>query len=235
VTTWRGGEQIIPRPPEWRKGESPHWLTNDTTQHIPAMDVVASRIASREVASKVTSQEFSQEWISTARLSAVLVPLVNTDDGPSIILTKRASHLKNHKGEISFPGGRVEEAESPRGAALRETEEEIGLLSLNVDIVGQLDPLTTFVSNSVIVPFVGHVHTLNELVANDGEVARILVVPIIELMRADTYWNEWWPTPRGDLNIHFFALDDETIWGATARILRQFIDVAIAPSLQGPA
>jgi hypothetical protein len=83
----------------------------------------------------------------------------------------------------------------------------------------------------VIVPVVGHVHTVNELVANADEVSRIMVVPIAELMRPDTYRNEWWPTARGDLNIHFFTLDDETIWGATARILRQFIDVAIAPSL----
>lgn len=229
MTTRRGGEQIIPRPPEWRKGETPPWLTNSTSWRIPDIDVIAQRISHRENTAQVTTQEFAQEWISTARLSAVLVPVLTTNDGPSIILTKRAPHLKNHRGEISFPGGRVEEAESARSAALRETEEEIGLLPHNVEIVGQLDSLTTFVSNSVITPFVASVHTLNELVANGDEVARIMVVPISELMRPDTYWNEWWPTPRGDLNIHFFALDDETIWGATARILRQFIDVAIAP------
>jgi 8-oxo-dGTP pyrophosphatase MutT (NUDIX family) len=231
VTTRRGGEQIIPRPPEWRLGESPAWLNEDVRLGIPEIDVIAHRISTHDVASKVASQEFSQEWISTARLSAVLVPIVSTNDGPSVILTKRAHHLKNHRGEISFPGGRVEEAESAHGAALRETEEEIGLLSRNIDIVGELDSLTTFVSNSVIVPVVGCVRTLNELVANVDEVSRIMIVPIMELMRPDTYRNEWWPTPRGDLNIHFFALDDETIWGATARILRQFIDIAIAPSL----
>jgi 8-oxo-dGTP pyrophosphatase MutT (NUDIX family) len=230
VTTRRGGEQNIPRPPGWRLGEGPSWLIKDLPSEIPELDVIAHRIASREVTTKVTTQEFSQEWISTARLSAVLVPVLNTNDGPSVILTKRAAHLKNHRGEISFPGGRVEEAESARGAALRETEEEIYLLPHNVEIVGQLDSLTTFVSNSVIVPFVAKVHTLNELVANSDEVARIMIVPVAELVRPDTYWNEWWPTPRGDLNIHFFALDDETIWGATARILRQFIDVAVSGS-----
>ncbi len=231
MTTRRGGEQIIPRPPEWRLGESPTWLNENARCVIPEIDVIAHRISTRDVMFKVTTQEFSQEWISTARLSAVLVPILSTENGPSVILTKRAAHLKNHRGEISFPGGRVEEAESAHGAALRETEEEIGLLSHNIDIVGELDSLTTFVSNSVIVPVVGHVHTINELVANADEVSRIMVVPISELMRPDTYRNEWWPTPRGDLNIHFFALDDETIWGATARILRQFIDVAIAPAL----
>jgi hypothetical protein len=97
--------------------------------------------------------------------------------------------------------------------------------------VGELDALTTFVSNSVIVPVVAIVHTLNELVPNPDEVSRIMIVPLSELMRPDTYRNEWWPTARGDLNIHFFELEDETIWGATARILRQLIDVALAPAL----
>jgi 8-oxo-dGTP pyrophosphatase MutT (NUDIX family) len=160
----------------------------------------------------------------------VLVPVVQTSVGPSLILTKRAAHLKNHRGEISFPGGRVEESESHQDAALRETEEEIALLRSNVVIVGQLDALTTFVSNSVIVPVVAVVQTLNELVANEAEVSRIMVVPIAELMRPDTYRNEWWPTARGDLNIHFFELDNETIWGATARIIRQFIDVCVSRS-----
>lgn len=231
MTTRRGGDQVIPRPPEWKLGESPFWLQEHSDVHIPDITDIAQRIAQRDVSTKVTTQEFSQEWIATARLSAVLVPIVHTEHGPSVILTKRADHLKNHKGEISFPGGRVEEAETVHAAAIRETEEEIGLLPHNLNIVGELDALTTFVSNSVIVPTVAIVHTLNELVPNAGEVSRIMIVPLAELMRSDTYRNEWWPTPRGDLNIHFFELHDETIWGATARILRQLIDVAIAPQL----
>jgi 8-oxo-dGTP pyrophosphatase MutT (NUDIX family) len=197
---------------------------------VPDVEVIVQRIANRGINTQVTTQEFSQEWISTARLSAVLVPVVQTSVGPSLILTKRAAHLKNHRGEISFPGGRVEESESHQDAALRETEEEIALLRSNVVIVGQLDALTTFVSNSVIVPVVAVVQTLNELVASEAEVSRIMVVPIAELMRPDTYRNEWWPTARGDLNIHFFELDNETIWGATARIIRQFIDVCVSRS-----
>lgn len=225
----RGGEQIIPRPPEWRLGKNPSWLKQDSSVGIPDTKEFVRRITGRESNSKVSTQEFAQEWISTARLSAVLVAVLETPDGPSVILTKRADHLKNHRSEISFPGGRVEEAESIIEAALRETEEEIGLPSSNVEVIGQLDSLTTFVGNSVIVPVVAVVHTLNDLVANSDEVSRILVVPIAELIRADTYRNEWWPTPRGDLNIHFFELDDETIWGATARILHQLIDVAMNP------
>jgi len=229
VTTRRGGDQVIPRPPQWRLGENPWWV-GEQNMCVPDVEVIVQRIANRGITAQVTTQEFSQEWISTARLSAVLVPVVQTPVGPSLILTKRAAHLKNHRGEISFPGGRVEESESHQDAALRETEEEIALLRSNVVIVGQLDALTTFVSNSVIVPVVAVVQTLNKLVANEAEVSLIMVVPISELMRPDTYWNEWWPTARGDLNIHFFELDNETIWGATARIIRQFIDVCVSRS-----
>ena len=229
MTTRRGGDQVIPRPSQWRLGENPWWV-GEQNMCVPDVEVIAQRIANRGITAQVTTQEFSQEWISTARLSAVLVPVVQTSVGPSLILTKRAAHLKNHRGEISFPGGRVEESESHQDAALRETEEEIALLRSNVVIVGQLDALTTFVSNSVIVPVVAVVQTLNELVASEAEVSRIMVVPIAELMRPDTYRNEWWPTARGDLNIHFFELDNETIWGATARIIRQFIDVCVSRS-----
>ena len=113
---------------------------------------------------------------------------------------------------------------------MRESFEEIGLDPRHVVIVGELDALTTFVSNSVIVPVVARVSSIEDLQANAEEVSRIFIVPIIEFLRGDTYRNEWWLTPRGDINIHFFELDDETIWGATARIIRQFIEIAVVPS-----
>lgn len=225
----RGGNQVIPRPESWRLGQIPSWIDCSLHSPIPDLDTLAQRINNRAPSNRSTL-EMSQEWVASARSSAVLVPLVETENGPSFLLTKRADHLKNHRGEVSFPGGRVEEAESIRAAALRETEEEVALSSQYVRIVGELDPLTTFVSNSVIVPVVGVVSSLEGLSANEGEVSKILIVPISELVLSQTYHNEWWPTPRGDLNIHFFDLDDETIWGATARIIRQFIEVAVAPA-----
>jgi 8-oxo-dGTP pyrophosphatase MutT (NUDIX family) len=167
----------------------------------------------------------NDEWLASARASAVLVPLIETPDGLSVVLTRRADHLRNHRGEISFPGGRVEESESLIEAALREATEEVALPVENVSVIGQLDPHATFVSNSLIGPVVGMVNGSPNLTAQASEVARILVVPLIELAHPDSYRNEWWATPRGDLNIHFFYLHDETIWGATGRILRQLFDV----------
>ncbi|MEY3805493.1 MAG: hypothetical protein RIR69_305 [Actinomycetota bacterium] len=228
MNTRRGGNQVIPRPESWRLGDVPSWIDFSLRSPIPDAATLAERV-NNHVPSQRTSLEMTQEWVASARSSAVLVPVVDTDSGPSFLLTKRADHLKNHRGEVSFPGGRVEESESIHAAALRETEEEVALASTHVRIVGELDPLTTFVSNSVIVPVVGVVSSLDGLCANPDEVAKILIVPISELVLSKTYHNEWWETPRGDLNIHFFDLDDETIWGATARIIRQFIEVAVAP------
>lgn len=221
-----GGAQAIPRPDGWRPGDAPWWWATPVSRW-PDPDLLIQRLGRARPGAGTFSQEFSQEWVATARRSAVLVPIVHDGSTTSLILTKRSSHLRNHRGEISFPGGRVEEAESVRDAALRETEEEIGLPREQVMVVGELDPLTTFVSNSVIVPVVGVVTGALDLRANQDEVESILVVPIAELLRTDTYHNEWWPTPRGDLNIHFFTLDTETIWGATARMLHQFIDLAL--------
>lgn len=224
MTKRRGGSQVIPRPEHWKRGESPSWLRSNQPFDF-SLSRLQTRINSYVPADQPASAGVNDEWLSTARASAVLVPLMQTADGVSVVLTRRADHLKNHKGEVSFPGGRVEESESLIEAALREAEEEIGVSPDMVTVIGQLDPHATFVSNSLIVPIVAIVDPSAQFVANESEVSRILTVPLTQLAHEDSYENEWWSTPRGDLNIHFFYLDDETIWGATGRILRQLFDI----------
>lgn len=223
----RGGNQVIPRPTQWREGESPSWLTSGNPELRDTAHVVKA-LSSRIVERNEDSVEMSQEWVITARVSAVLVAIVDTPDGPSVILTRRTDHLRNHPGQISFPGGRVEESESVHEAAVREAHEEIGLQPEHVHIIGELDPLTTFVSNSLIIPVVARVDGVPDFVLEEAEVARVFMTPLHDLAREDTYRNEWWARPQGDINIHFFELDDETVWGATGRILRQLIDVVTA-------
>lgn len=220
----RGGDQVIPRPSQWREGDAPSWFSHDRAflhnmQHV--LDAVSSHVVDRNE----DSSEMSQEWVATARVSAVLVALVEHPDGPSVILTRRTDHLRNHPGQISFPGGRVEESESVHEAAVREAHEEIGLNPDSVHIIGELDPLTTFVSNSLIIPVVARIDGVPSFTLQEAEVARVFIAPLHDLAREDTYRNEWWSRPQGDINIHFFELDDETVWGATGRILRQLIDV----------
>ena len=102
----RGGNQVIPRPTQWREGESPSWLASSNPglrDHAHVVNALSSHVVNRNV----DSVEMSQEWVNTARVSAVLVAIVETDEGPNVILTRRADHLRNHPGQISFPGGRV--------------------------------------------------------------------------------------------------------------------------------
>ena len=145
-----------------------------------------------------------------------------------LVLTRRADHLRNHRGEVSFPGGRMEHGEDPWTTALREAHEEIALPPAHVERVGHLPPLTTYVSNSLITPVVGRVNGSPEFVADPGEVARVFTVPLADLVRTDTYSCETWQSPRGSIDIHFFHLDDETIWGATARVLHTLLTTLLS-------
>jgi 8-oxo-dGTP pyrophosphatase MutT (NUDIX family) len=178
-----------------------------------------------------------------ARNSAVLVVLLEDGSGPEVLLTRRAAHLRNHRGEISFPGGRMDAGESPADTARREADEEVGLDPALVTVHGELDHLSTVVSNSYIVPVVASVATRPSLVGAPSEVDRVLWVPLAELAREDTYHEESWGAPPLDRPLHFFELDDETVWGATGRMLAQLLCLAhgvdapawhLAPPLGGP-
>lgn len=222
-----GGAQKIPQPIASRPGVNAPWFERDLSR-LHQFDVVYERLA-RSVAPLGIDPTSAPTWFEGARLSAVLVPLVETYEGPSLVLTRRAQHLRNHRGEVSFPGGRVEPNESIVDAALREAEEEIQLPRHIVQPFGTLEPLATVASNSFIAPVVGTISHLPELVANEGEVARIFTVPLHDLVREDTYRSEIWRVDRRhegeEIDIHFFELDDETIWGATARMLHLMLDI----------
>jgi 8-oxo-dGTP pyrophosphatase MutT (NUDIX family) len=158
-----------------------------------------------------------------SRLSAVLVVLAPSVGGPEVLLTRRSMNLTSHRGEISFPGGRVDPDESPREAALREAYEEVGLDPVLPQVVGELTHLNTIVSRSYIVPIVATLESPLELTAQTGEVDRVLWTPISALTVPGTYRTEHWGTPPLDRSLHFFELDDETVWGATAHMLVELL------------
>lgn len=168
--------------------------------------------------------------VASPRQSAVLAPLYDGEHGPAVVLTRRAAHLRNHHGEVSFPGGRQEDHDADLVAtALREAHEEIRLEPETVEIVGRLDRLSTFVSQSMIHPFVGvlAVPPLG-LVADPGEVEHILYVPLAELLDPEAFHEEIWRFPDGmDRGLVFFEIEGDTIWGATARMLRQLLNVGL--------
>ena len=216
-----GGQQKIPRPSQWEKGSPARWIGLDFAP-LQSLEHVVAQIAAH------SPQVAATEFMPEARASAVLVNLYQGPSGVEVVLTKRAAHLKNHKGEISFPGGRVEPDEQVYEAALREAVEEVSLPAHDVTLVGELDHLLTIVSNSYIVPIVGILPYKPTLVASADEVDRILHVPLHELVRTDTFASEVWETPMGSRNIYMYHLDDETIWGATARILTQLLHISLS-------
>lgn len=160
-----------------------------------------------------------------ARRAAVLVPLFEEDGEVWVVLTRRAQHLRTHKGEVAFPGGRQDDGETLVEAALREAREEIALHTDDVEIIGELDHLATLSSNSSVVPFVGVLPGRPpSFTANPDEVEAVLTVPLSELLDDEVYRSEWWAWQdatglTGDRPIHFFDLYGDTIWGATGRML----------------
>lgn len=157
------------------------------------------------------------------RLAAVLLPLV---EGDRLVFTRRTEHLPRHPGEISFPGGLEHEGDADLVAtALRETEEELGVPRDRVEVLGALEPVHTFVSAILIVPFVGVVSGAPPaFTPSEDEIAEVLSYPVDELSSVETTV-EW---PRDGRVYRGFAYpmsDGNTIWGATAKILNEMIEL----------
>jgi 8-oxo-dGTP pyrophosphatase MutT (NUDIX family) len=176
--------------------------------------------ATLEAAGEPLSSRLEQTGV---RASAVLVPLYEHDGELWVVLTRRAQHLRAHRGEVSFPGGGRDGSEDLRTTALRESREETGLDPSSVEIVGELDHLETVTSRSYITPFVGVLPERPALEPNPHEVEKILHVRLADLMGADVFREERWGLPPLDRPIYFFEIIGDTIWGATAFMLRNFL------------
>lgn len=151
--------------------------------------------------------------------AAVLVPIVRRDDAPTVLFTRRTEHLKSHSGQISFPGGRMEERDaSPEAAALRETSEEIGLGAGEVEVLGRLGVRETGTGYRVF-PVVGMVAPPLALVPDAHEVAEIFEVPLAFLV--DPANHRFETRVSGNVERQFYAIPYGSyfIWGLTARIL----------------
>ncbi len=161
--------------------------------------------------------------------AAVLVPIVRRDDAPTVLFTRRTDHLKSHSGQISFPGGRIEERDdSPEAAALRETGEEIGLAAGDVELLGRLDLRETGTGYRVF-PVVGMVVPPLALVPDAHEVAEIFEVPLAFLV--DPANHRFETRVSGNVERQFYAIPygSHFIWGLTARILVNLGEVLRRP------
>jgi 8-oxo-dGTP pyrophosphatase MutT (NUDIX family) len=216
MTRRPGGAQFIPRPSAWADAGPPPWEGREAP--LAVADVVARLppISGRPIVPRAAG----------ARIAAVLIALVDGPRGAEVLLTKRSAELRNHRGEISFPGGRLEPGESAWQAAVRESWEEVLLDPAVVAPRAELGHVETIVSTNYIVPLVGTLTTRPEIGPSaSGEVDRVLWVPLVELAGPDTFRAERWGRDPG-YDIYFYELDDETVWGATGRILFELLTLA---------
>lgn len=150
--------------------------------------------------------------------AAVLIPVIDRPGGPHLLFTQRATHLRHHGGQISFPGGRIEANENPLDAALRETEEEIGLSREYVRVLGYLEPQIIFTGYCVS-PVVGLVRPGFQLTLDASEVAGVFEAPLAHVL--DPINHQARERQVGDVtfNVHDIPFGEHRIWGATAGIL----------------
>jgi 8-oxo-dGTP pyrophosphatase MutT (NUDIX family) len=165
------------------------------------------------------AQSIRQYFPASPVAAAVLVPIVDHPDGLTVLLTQRATHLKHHPGQISFPGGRIESHDpGPLEASLRETEEEIGLSREHVRFVGYLDPhlvLTGF----WITPVVAFVQPGFNLTLDAREVAGTFEVPLAHILDVQNHQSRERMVGTVPLRVHDIPFGEHNIWGATAGIL----------------
>ncbi len=241
--------QVIPRPADWSPGGPAPWAD------VPAAQ--RARIGLDRVigALKAVGQDgpappdFSIEAALDPSVvvgegaagppgpvnSAVLAVLYEEGENARVVLTRRSTALRTHRGEVSFPGGRLDVGEDPTSGALREAHEEVGLDPSLVTTVGWLHPVMTMVSASRILPVLATVPSRPSLEPNPTEVERVFDVRLAELADLDVFHEERWRIPgrviegSGDNSfpVWFFEVSGEMIWGATARMIHELLTVVL--------
>ncbi|HEX9683371.1 MAG TPA: CoA pyrophosphatase [Acidimicrobiales bacterium] len=212
-TNARGGPQRIPRPPGTKRGQPPPWAHLDPGQRRVSIDDVVRAFASGRAPRPALVERFRP------RASAVLAALYEDGGEAHVVLTRRSRHLRSHRWEVAFPGGRQDEGEDAVATALREANEEVALPPDKVEVIGELDHLATISSGSFIVPVVGVLDAPPALTPNPAEVERVLHVPLSELLDPQHFREERWGLGPVDRPIYFFELVGDTVWGATGAML----------------
>ncbi len=159
--------------------------------------------------------------------AGVLVPIIEEERVLSVLFTKRTNRVEHHKGQISFPGGSVDEEDGTiEQTVLREAEEEIGLQKKDVEILGRLDDTLTVVSNFIIHPFVGFVPYPYDFSINRTEVERLIKVPLSVFNTKNSGSNKNLVEFEGiTYQSQNYSFNGDLIWGATARIMQNFMNI----------
>ncbi len=159
--------------------------------------------------------------------AAVLVPLLEKDNSYQILFTKRTNKVRHHKGQISFPGGSYDETDNTlENTALRETLEEIGVEKNDIRILGELDETRTVTSNYIVSAYVGYInHSQITYKIQEDEIDELIEVPLTALLEPSIFREEEYTHEGKQRSVLYYHYEQHVIWGATARILKQFLDI----------
>ncbi|MBI5248596.1 MAG: CoA pyrophosphatase [Desulfomonile tiedjei] len=158
--------------------------------------------------------------------AAVLVPLFSTNGSRHVLLTKRSDFVEHHKGEISFPGGKVDPSDANMLAcALRETAEEIGVDPKDVRVLGELDDFYTVATRYLVIPFVGIIPYPYEFRPSAREISGLLRVPLEVFFDPSRRSEDTWTIEGQSVEVTSYLWQGHNIWGATARILKHFTEL----------
>jgi 8-oxo-dGTP pyrophosphatase MutT (NUDIX family) len=158
--------------------------------------------------------------------AAVLIPLFCRDNEYHILFTRRSQNVMHHKGQISFPGGKPHPSDSsPQETAIRESWEEIGVNPADIEIIGELDDTATHASHFSITPFVGLIPYPYKFTINPAEIDEIFDVPLLALMNKANVIEKQVIEDGEPTTVYFYEYQHWVIWGATARILKQLLDL----------
>ncbi|HLN72044.1 MAG TPA: CoA pyrophosphatase [Prolixibacteraceae bacterium] len=164
--------------------------------------------------------------LSMVKPSGVLLLLFPDKGQIYLCLIKRPSTMTHHPGQISFPGGKVEKEDlSAEMAALREAQEEVGIDPSFVRIIGKLSELYVEVSKFLIHPFIAWADEKPDFIVNKSEVDELILLPLNELVANETIMETDMDTVTGQLRIKYYPFDSQIIWGATAMILSELIEI----------
>jgi 8-oxo-dGTP pyrophosphatase MutT (NUDIX family) len=168
-----------------------------------------------------------EELAGNRKAAAVLVPIFEREDEPHLVYIRRSDQVESHRGQVAFPGGRVDPGDATLlDAALREAHEEVGIPPRSVDVIGALPTMSTLTSGIIVSPFVGSIPAATAMRPSPGEVAEIFDVPLSAL-RDPRYRGEFeWRRDNGSSS-RFPAIlyGGQTIWGLTLRITLNLLEI----------
>ena len=180
------------------------------------------------VKSKLISNQLRSDFCGPdATCAAILVPLVKKTNEWSLLFTRRSDSVASHQNEVSFPGGSFEQQDSSlESTALRETMEEIGIAPEKITMLGSL-PYSTTITGYKVFPFVGFINWPVEFKINPAEVKSVFTIPLAWLKDERNYYEADYHSPEFGVRkvIHYQEFQGEHLWGYTARVTRQFLEL----------